>query len=221
MCGGAAVVGRSCDDEPVGSPVVVAWADPAALTGLRDPRDPVERSRALLRWLVARQTGCRAEDVLITARCPDCGGPHGQPSAANAPQLGLSLARTTGRVLAAVAPCPVGVDIEALTPAAFVGVERVALTTAEQRLLATASAEERTTLLARMWVRKEALLKLHGDGLRRDPATVSSGLAEPNTNARFVELDVGPGYVAAAAIEQPLPVQLIAATELLSRTATA
>ena len=203
------------------SPVVIAWADPAALIGFGDAFDPVERSRALLRWLVARQIGGRADDVLITARCPDCGSAHGRPTVDSAPHLGLSLARTDGRVLAAVGPCPVGVDVEAVKPAAFDGVERVALTSAEQQLLARTPAAEQSTLLARMWVRKEALLKLRGDGLRRDPATVSSGLAEPNTSAALVELDVGPGYVAAAAIEQPLPVQLIAATELLSRTATA
>ena len=201
--------------------VVVAWADPAALTTFGDPLDPVGRSRALLRLLVARHIGGAAADVQITARCQDCGGPHGRPTVDTAPHLQLSLARTDSRVLAAVGACPIGVDIEVVTPAAFDGVERVALNAAERRLLESTQSANRVELLARMWVRKEALLKLHGDGLRRDPATVESGLAEPNTSAALVELDLGKGYVAAAAIEQLVPVHLIAATELLSRTATA
>ena len=113
-------------------------------------------------------------------RCPQCGPSqdHGRPGfmldGGPAP-LSLSASRAAGWVLLAAVVHPVdglrlGVDLEAIDQAAFEGFDDVALSENEKRFLSSVPEQERTWQRARLWARKEAWLKMTGEGLRRNPA---------------------------------------------------
>jgi phosphopantetheinyl transferase len=61
-----------------------------------------------------------------------------------------------------------------------------------------------------MWVRKEAVVKLTGAGLSRDPDTIDSD----DPTVRFRELDLGAGYYAVVA----LPATVTAEIEVIDLT---
>lgn len=135
--------------------------------------------RALQRFaagLLAVDPGQLVPDYL----CPQCGPgqDHGRPGfmldGGPAPLL-LSASRAAGWVLLAgvVHPSPgtrLGIDLEDSTKTGFEGFDDVALTPAERDYLkalpVTAQAAGRT----RLWARKEAWLKMTGEGLRTDPS---------------------------------------------------
>jgi 4'-phosphopantetheinyl transferase len=116
--------------------------------------------------------------------CPRCGtGPgvsHGRPgySFKEAPvPLLLSLSRAAGwSLLAAVAdPAPglrLGIDVEDSGRLDFDGFDAVALAPAERQGLGGLSGEALRRGRARLWTRKEAWLKMTGEGLRRAPETL-------------------------------------------------
>ncbi|MGP0223779.1 4'-phosphopantetheinyl transferase family protein [Paenarthrobacter sp. NCHU4564] len=112
--------------------------------------------------------------------CPQCGPgqDHGRPGfmldGGPAP-LVLSASRASGWVLLAAVvrpPCGtlLGVDLESVSAAAYKGFDDVALTPRERDAVIRLPAAERNTGRARLWARKEAWLKMTGEGLRRDPA---------------------------------------------------
>jgi 4'-phosphopantetheinyl transferase len=106
--------------------------------------------------------------------CPHCGGSdHGRPRIG---ALHVSLAYAAGLVTVAVADVAVGVDAEALGPAPALA-DRLA------------------------WTRTEAVLKLTGEGIRRDPASVSAD------EAWTTSLAAPPGYVASLAAYAPVNVR--------------
>lgn len=117
----------------------------------------------------------------VSRLCPHCGSPeHGRP---RLPERRLSLSYAPGLVAIAVADEPVGVDVEAIGPAPAGFADRLA------------------------WTRAEAVLKLTGEGVRRDPATVRDDEAWTRT------LSAPTGYVASLAAAASL--------ELSERTETA
>jgi 4'-phosphopantetheinyl transferase len=112
--------------------------------------------------------------------CPQCGPgqDHGRPGfmldGAPAP-LVLSASRASGWVLLAGVVHPpegarLGVDLEATDHAAFEGFDDVALTAGEKHFLMTVLENQQAVQRARLWARKEAWLKMTGEGLRRNPA---------------------------------------------------
>jgi 4'-phosphopantetheinyl transferase len=90
------------------------------------------------------------------------------------------------------------VDLESIDKAAFEGFDDVALTANEKRFLFTIQDQEQNSQRARLWARKEAWLKMTGEGLRRNPA----------------ELDVLDLPGLSDVTETPLPDGLIAALAL-------
>lgn len=123
--------------------------------GPQDERFPA--GRALLRELVSELTGQPADEVRITASCPDCDSPHGRPAVEGSPlHVGLSHTATATVAVASWAG-PVGVDAEEL-PGSSAAIEAVEVLTGVADL--------------RHWTRVESVLKADGRGLRVDPAAV-------------------------------------------------
>lgn len=96
----------------------------------------------LARFALGSWLGVAEADVPLDRTCERCGGPHGRPRVAGA---NVSIAHADGTALVAVADAPVGVDLEPFG-----------------RVVPDDSGA--TDLVD--WVRKEAALKLTGDGLR-------------------------------------------------------
>ncbi|MFJ9175480.1 4'-phosphopantetheinyl transferase family protein [Streptomyces sp. NPDC102360] len=122
-----------------------------------------------LRGILGERLGRAPSDVRFTRlACPGCGGPHGRPALADTPGPHFSLSHSGDLALVALAPAPVGADVEEL-PSAEVAEELTAVLHPRERaeLAALAGPEERRLAVARAWVRKEAYLKGLGTGLSR------------------------------------------------------
>lgn len=167
-------------------------------------------SHAALRSILGSRLGLPPREVPLTRKpCPRCGGPHGRPAVEGA-DLHLSVARSDGVALFALARVPVGIDVEAV--AASPPVEEVwpALHPTERDAVEAVPPDERAAVALRCWVRKEAYLKGLGVGLAREPAEVPVGpgrrpAAAPVTTSgpggwRLVDLPAGAGQVAALAV---------------------
>ena len=171
---------------------------------------------------------------LVAGRlCPRCGSDrHGRPVVQGRPDLEVSLSRSAGTSVVALARgVRVGVDVEAGDLEAgdadrYAGVRDVLLHPAEH---ADSPAE-----LAITWVRKEALLKAVGTGLATDPRAVrlSPASASPEvlawpsapatTPVTLVDLDLAPGVVGCLAMlcaEEPELRLLVGARAAPSRRA--
>jgi 4'-phosphopantetheinyl transferase len=130
-------------------------------------RDGAASALLLARLVVAGACGTVPAAVRLRRRCPRCGSTeHGVPVAARAdggPVPRLSMSRTTGLVVVAVADAPVGVDVE--RPPGALPVPRDVLAAGEPPAAGDHG-------LLRTWVRKEAVLKAAGTGLAVDPRTL-------------------------------------------------
>lgn len=140
--------------------------------------------RVAQRVFAAELMSLPAVELAPAYSCPRCGaGPglgHGRPAysyrGAHVP-LALSLSRAAGwTLLAAVVDTAqetrLGADIEDPSRTGFDGFDEVALTPAERRTLRNVKAELLPAARARLWARKEAWLKMTGDGLRTAPSAV-------------------------------------------------
>lgn len=144
--------------------------------------------RDLIRSLVSAVTGEPAGDVIVSATCPDCGGPHGRPIVNGG--VHVSLSRCTGFIVAAASAVgPIGVDVEPHhgDPGR---VEAIAALTGERSL--------------RHWTRIEAVLKADGRGLRVDPSLVlvdgtEARVPDRPTRYRLSEPPVHPSLIVTTA----------------------
>jgi 4'-phosphopantetheinyl transferase len=145
------------------------------------PRLEFLASRLAQQNLAATLLGVPVSKLKAAYECPECGaGPdiaHGRPGylldGGPAPLL-LSASRASGWVLfaAVVRPEPglrLGVDVENVAGTEFAGFDGVALTASEYRHLNAMEPGHRAQERARLWVRKEAWLKMTGQGLRGRP----------------------------------------------------
>lgn len=156
-------------------------------------------------------------DLCAAYSCPRCGaGPelgHGRPGytyrGVRLP-LALSLSRAAGwTLLAAVVDASresrLGTDVEDPSRTRFDGFDALALTPAERQDLRDVNPELLPAARARLWARKEAWLKMTGDGLRTAPSTVDvrerHGLRDLGTAETGL-----PAYLAAA-VALSMPVQ--------------
>jgi len=169
----------------------------------------VDAAHELLRREVAQWLGCAAPTVVLGHRCSRCGSDgHGRPVVlAPAGDLHVSLSRAPGLVAVALTEAgPVGVDVEPAEAARFDGFDDVVLHPDE----VAATSGERT----QVWVRKEAVLKAVGTGLRLDPRRLRVSAAGapaavlgweldevgPPPTVWLADLAPGPGHRAAVAV---------------------
>ncbi|MEV7605605.1 4'-phosphopantetheinyl transferase superfamily protein [Paenarthrobacter sp. NPDC089322] len=151
------------------------------LVAARDRNEFVAGRLALQRF-AAHLLRIDPAELVPDYHCPQCGPgqDHGRPGymldGGPAPLL-LSASRASGWVLLAGVVRPteglrLGVDLEALDAAGFDGFDNVALTVGERDFLASIPKKQQAGQRARLWARKEAWLKMTGEGLRRNPAEV-------------------------------------------------
>ncbi|QWT22996.1 4'-phosphopantetheinyl transferase superfamily protein [Subtercola sp. PAMC28395] len=196
-------------------------------------RDRFITSHALLRLAAGEVFGVSAVTVNLDFTCRVCGGPHGRPSIAQPAVLpgspsryALSLSTSADRVAVAVARVgDVGVDIDRVDAAQFSGFDTVALTAREVRAVGRLGSGDADLARSQLWVRKEAVLKASGHGLRREPRTIDVWAkgsthtgsvdldiaATSNTSrVRWIDLDTGvPGLAAAVARVGAEPVHVV------------
>jgi 4'-phosphopantetheinyl transferase len=139
----------------------------AARFAVAEPRRQFVLTRGALRLLLARRLA-RPARALSFAQ-----GQHGKPFVVvdGAPSpIEFNVSHSSGRGLIAIAPAPVGVDIEFLgREADFCLVAKGVLTAAEQMALQQRTGAERALLFYRLWTQKEALIKAKGTGFACPP----------------------------------------------------
>lgn len=136
-------------------------------------RDRSATARVLLKGLLARDFGIEPASVHLPAGTAPENKPVLRYVRGGRPveQLRASVSHAQGHVLVAVTDGPaIGVDVEAHASTAFAGFDNIALSAAEREWVARMPAWRRGMARADFWVRKEALLKATGVGLRQDPA---------------------------------------------------
>ncbi|MEV7522451.1 4'-phosphopantetheinyl transferase superfamily protein [Streptomyces sp. NPDC091371] len=125
-----------------------------------------------LRVLLGAHLGLAPADVvLVREDCPGCAGPHGRPAVAGG-GVHFSLSHSGDLAYVALAPVPVGVDIEELPSDRAVADVLGNLHPAETAELTALPQAGRRAALARVWSRKEACLKGIGTG-------IGLGIVEP------------------------------------------
>lgn len=186
---------------------------------------------SMTRLLAARETGVAPEAVAIDRRCESCGQPHGR---VRLPDAGLHVSVAHSGDFVGIAASPdgrVGLDIEVGGHwPDLLDLARHALTAPEIADLGELDESRRTAGFLRYWVRKEAVLKLSGDGIAdllavtvsapdQAPA-VRDWPARPELVGRvgMQDIDLGVNHVAAVAVDGvPTPKLIEAdAAELLA-----
>ncbi|MER5948687.1 4'-phosphopantetheinyl transferase superfamily protein [Streptomyces sp. NPDC001904] len=159
-----------------------------------------------LRGILGERLGCPPGAVrFVREPCPECGGPHGRPAVADTPDLHFSLSHSGDLALVALAPVPVGADVEEL-PSADAAQDLVTVLHPRERaeLDALDATPGHRAALGRAWVRKEAYLKGLGTGLARaaDLDYVGTLPDAPGAPGGWTlrDVPVPDGYLAAVAI---------------------
>jgi 4'-phosphopantetheinyl transferase len=154
--------------------------------------------RAALRTILSAYLGRPAPDIAIVP------GAYGKPRLdAREGALQFNLSESCGWMLAAFCPDqPVGVDLELGRPDA--GAWTVARRYFSEPELAVLEAAERAGRLEaaffRLWTRKEARLKVWGQGLRGLEALAEEGLFTPESRAWIEDLNPAMGVYGAVAL---------------------
>lgn len=171
--------------------------------------------RTMVRRILAELLGVTPGEIVFgRLACPDCGDlGHGPPTVIR-PQtpLRISLSRTAGCGVLAVAGYPIGVDVEGARSLDVDLLGSVVLTPRERALL-LGRGDPRTSLKTfyRCWTRKEAILKAVGIGIvapmnRLDvqpevlePVTVRAGVSGSPRPWRIEDLSLTEPWTAAVA----------------------
>jgi 4'-phosphopantetheinyl transferase len=175
-----------------------------------DPR-PFVIAHAALRRLLADHLTDSPTAIVIERRCPTCGSDrHGKPTLPDHPGVHVSLSYGEGLVLVALTEAgELGVDVESARSADFGGFDRVTLADVERPALDGLVGEELLLARARLWARKEAVLKATGHGLVVDPRqVVVSGPTAPPALVAWTATQRRPAALALADLDLDLDVGL-------------
>ncbi|KGN40831.1 4'-phosphopantetheinyl transferase family protein [Knoellia aerolata] len=151
-----------------------------------DPH-PFVTAHALLRSLVAEETGADPRTLAFVKRCATCGTDrHGKPHVVGMRDVHVSVSYGEHLAVAAVTRLgEVGVDVEDLESADFDGFNAVTLDASEVAHLDGLHGDALLAARALTWARKEAILKATGHGLVVDPSQVV--VSAPGEPAALVE----------------------------------
>ncbi|MGW2489086.1 4'-phosphopantetheinyl transferase family protein [Streptomyces sp. NPDC001606] len=161
-------------------------------------------AHVLVRLCAARLLGVDPADLTLRQSCADCGGEdHGRPFLREWPEVGVSLSHARGAVAAAAGPGPVGVDVEDAADAVF-SPRVAARVLAPAELAAVHADSDPARSFLRLWVRKEALVKV---GVATLGALRGTDLAASGTPAgwRFADWSSTDGRLIAAAVARTTP----------------
>lgn len=149
--------------------------------------DPFIAAHALLRRLVADETGVDPRRLAFEKRCATCGTDrHGKPHVVGMRDLHVSISYGEHMAVAAVTTLgEVGIDVEDLESADFDGFGSVTLDDSEAAPLEGLDGDQLLAARALLWARKEAILKATGHGLVVDPSQVV--VSSPGEPAALVE----------------------------------
>jgi 4'-phosphopantetheinyl transferase len=165
--------------------VQVAVIPATAVPDVRLPPDELERAnltvhpqvrrefvagRRLVRRLLASTLGCAPDGFTIAL------DPLGRPFVTGGPSFSIS--HCEGWVGVALAATDVGLDLEPGSPPDADVIAPTVMTDAELAAFFRLAREERPGAFARLWVRKEALLKAGGLGFSVDPRAVTAGIGD-------------------------------------------
>ena len=197
-------------DLPVGE-VHVWWARPHFESGWELLLDETERRRlegyrrredqarfltgtTLVRCLYAVELGILPAQVALDRSCADCRRPHGKVRLAGDQPGGVQVSLSHAGdwvVVVAYRGRPVGVDVERVDLGLdHLGIGALALNEDELGALRAMSAEHRPVALTTSWVRKEAVVKALGEGLRTP--LHGFGVTAPDASAGVVSWPARP-----------------------------
>lgn len=112
----------------------------------------------------------KSSGLAVHRKCHSCGGPHGKPMIEGT-SLSLSRSGETVLVASGTSGIPLGADLESVPASLHAGFDDFSLSATEQAGLACSDVESRI----RLWVAKEAALKVHGHGLTVEPRRLHLG----------------------------------------------
>ncbi len=129
-------------------------------------------------------------------------GQNGKPYLSAHPDIQYSLSHSERMAMCAVSESAIGCDIEKVDASHLPLVDSILSLEERQLFYSLTSEEQRTDLLFRLWVLKESCLKATGQGLTKNPTSLSFVLDnEPcltgTDDYRFFELNCPQGYKAA------------------------
>lgn len=131
-----------------------------------DRRDFVA-AHALARVCAGRVLARAPRTLTVEQRCAHCGGSHGRPRLAEAPELRISLSHTRGHVAAVAGTGRVGIDVERYRA---IDAGMIALATSPAEVARVEAAPDVSLAFLRLWVCKEALIKAGAGDLDSMPA---------------------------------------------------
>lgn len=154
-----------------------------ARAGRKGEPGPFVTGHALVRRALGDALDRDPAELAFQRRCTTCRSElHGKPSLVDIPGWHFSLSYTSRLAVVAIAEgIELGVDTEDLTDADFEGFAGATLAEDEVPAFAELTGHDLLEARARVWARKEAVLKATGHGLVVDPAEVlvSGPLAPP------------------------------------------
>jgi 4'-phosphopantetheinyl transferase len=180
-------------------------------------RHQADRDRFTLGVVVSRlvlgaHLALAPQRVSIDRTCPHCGRPDGRPRSVDDAGVQFSISHSGDLVVVAFTiDCPVGVDVERMDPAGEPELAQLILSPAERADFDSLPTAGRFRGFFRYWVRKEAVLKATGDGLRvplgdltlsapDQPPRLVAWLGRPEVPPRVHLVDLPGDPVSAAAL---------------------